>query len=300
MLQGEEERGKLRCPEKGKWFVGRECCGARAAGGKCSPRGGGKARGVGAVKRGLPFAGKSGKMAGTFKSRIHFEQMNWEKLYHSMLAKHGYDEKPQGFYTERHRIVPGCLGGKYEAGNVSYVPPRVHFLAHVMLARIHANHKLWLAALRMKTFKDGSKSNSRLYSIARRKHAEQISGDGAIMRGRKFSEETLEKIGARTRGKPQDPEHSRKISIATKGKKKSAEHVARVKATKALNPYVESKEAYEKRKAAMKGIKKSPEHIAKMKAKVWTPEEIARRVATRKANNLLKKQNLSGEYRGVC
>lgn len=72
--------------------------------------------------------------------------MNYAKIYTALtdrghLRFDGVSRKAAKasipFYVERHRIVPGCLGGKYNKSNVSWLTPEEHILAHMLLVKMH-------------------------------------------------------------------------------------------------------------------------------------------------------------------
>jgi hypothetical protein len=69
-------------------------------------------------------------------------------------------KKSRGDYLERHRILPGCMGGLYEEGNVVLTTRREHCILHLMLHKAFPlNEKLGECASMMM----GSKG-SRFYS----------------------------------------------------------------------------------------------------------------------------------------
>lgn len=79
-------------------------------------------------------------------------------------------------YSEKHRIVPGCLGGTYTKDNVVCLTPREHYVAHQLLIKIYPNEpKLVYAAHAMTVDSNGERANSRLYSWIRRKLANAAS-----------------------------------------------------------------------------------------------------------------------------
>jgi len=50
-------------------------------------------------------------------------------------------KKKRGDFLEKHRILPGSLGGKYEKGNVILVTRREHALLHLLLHKSFPEHK---------------------------------------------------------------------------------------------------------------------------------------------------------------
>ena len=63
--------------------------------------------------------------------------MNYQKIYNNIIVKYGLKEKPQENYTERHHIIPICMGGTNDHNNLVYLEARYHLLAHWLLSRIH-------------------------------------------------------------------------------------------------------------------------------------------------------------------
>ncbi len=79
--------------------------------------------------------------------------MDYRKLYDNLIlfrTKINPLEKSEELYTERHHIIPKCLGGDDNPENLVRLTAREHFLAHRFLAKIHPdNVGLCFAALRM-------------------------------------------------------------------------------------------------------------------------------------------------------
>lgn len=79
-------------------------------------------------------------------------------------------------YTEKHRILPGCMGGKYTKSNVVCLTPEEHYVAHQLLAKIYKNteyHRRLIFAVHRMT--NGRYRNNKLYGWIRRLHASAIS-----------------------------------------------------------------------------------------------------------------------------
>jgi len=103
--------------------------------------------------------------------------MNYQKIYDSLIdkARHRCLES----YTEKHHIVPRCMGGSDDADNLVSLTPEEHYLAHQLLVKIYPdNHKLSKAA----TMMVAQRPSNKLYGWLRRRHAkaQQIcqSGEG--------------------------------------------------------------------------------------------------------------------------
>lgn len=96
--------------------------------------------------------------------------MNYIKIYQALIdrAKH----RTLCEYTERHHIVPKCLGGDDESTNLVDLTPEEHYVAHQLLAKIYPEHHELVIAARMMTV--GRPSN-KLYGWLRKRHRTAMS-----------------------------------------------------------------------------------------------------------------------------
>jgi len=70
--------------------------------------------------------------------------MDYKKIHDSLIER-ARDRVIEG-YTEKHHIVPRCMGGSNEANNLIRLTPEEHFLVHQLLVKIYPkNHKLAFA-----------------------------------------------------------------------------------------------------------------------------------------------------------
>jgi uncharacterized protein (DUF1697 family) len=129
----------------------------------------------------------------------------------------GLDKKKLDFETEKHHILPKCMGGKNEDNNYVLLTYREHYIVHLILHRIYPhNNKLTFAVFKMSTIKSKSskyKVSSRTYEALRKEFI-------TINTGKVFSEETKKKISASQIGKKLSEEHKHKISVANKNPSK--------------------------------------------------------------------------------
>lgn len=97
--------------------------------------------------------------------------MNYKKHYDTLIER-SPKERPVDDYYEKHRIVPGCMGGKYEESNVVWLTPEEHFVAHQLLYKIYKHPKL-LYAINMMTIHDSNnRNNNKRYYWMRKKFLE--------------------------------------------------------------------------------------------------------------------------------
>lgn len=191
--------------------------------------------------------------------------MNYQKIYDA-ICKRGQERiLPKEVYSEKHHIVPKCLGGGNEKSNITTLTAREHFLVHYILTRIYPNDKrMWFTLnimLRMKKFPEiNCGKGSRLYEFIRTEVGKQRSGknhhlfgighspeackrisDGRKgkflgennhMFGKKRSEETKQRISEGRKGIPVSDETKRKQSESKKGKPLSKEHCQKIKDSK--------------------------------------------------------------------
>lgn len=58
----------------------------------------------------------------------------YARWYNELIQNAKNRDKPLG-YTEKHHIVPKCLGGGNRKSNIAFLTGREHFIAHAFLAR---------------------------------------------------------------------------------------------------------------------------------------------------------------------
>lgn len=155
--------------------------------------------------------------------------MNYQRIYEQLTAKDMIAD-----YTEKHHIIPRCMGGSNDPSNLVCLTPEAHYVAHQLLVKLYPdNHKLIYAANLMTA---GKYRNNKLYGWIR------------------------QRISTARKGKPQSPEHTAKVVAANKGRKHSAESIEKIRvATQNM-----SDETKGKMSASRKGKCKSAETRAKM------------------------------------
>ena len=161
--------------------------------------------------------------------------MNYVNVYYSII-KNRLDNPVEG-YVERHHIVPKSEGGTDNDDNIVALTAREHYIAHLLLAKIYDDFKMYSAIIYMQT--SGIKNrqfkyNNRLYGKMReefgKKSSERLKGrfvgEKSPMYGKHLSEETKRKISEAKcgqqswmKGKHHTEEAKAKISAVRKGKK---------------------------------------------------------------------------------
>lgn len=130
--------------------------------------------------------------------------MDYQRHYNKLIVR-AKSRLLEG-YTEKHRIIPGCMDGVYDENNVVLLTPEEHYVAHQLLVKIYPNnHKLIYAANMMSVSSvTNEQRNNKSYGWLKRKFSVAHSKN---MMGHSFN-----------KGIPKSEEHKRKLSEAHKGK----------------------------------------------------------------------------------
>lgn len=163
--------------------------------------------------------------------------MNYKKIYNDIMIRS--KNRVIDGYTEKHHIIPKCIGGTNHKSNIAILTPSEHFIAHQLLVKIYPdNGKIIYAARCMATMSNnGSRVNNKLFGWIREKYSREISKKFS---GVKFSEERLNAMSNLMKsrnltkernpfyGKTHTPEVREKIKKARTGIKLSDEHKKKI------------------------------------------------------------------------
>ena len=178
--------------------------------------------------------------------------MNYQ-LIHDQIIESAQARTLEG-YTERHHIIPKCLGGTNEKENLVNLTAREHFIIHKLLVEIYPNDsKLHWAAFMMAGC-SGNKKQDRNYRVGAREYErlrgnlkgtytpEQCKAISERMKGQqyrlggKLSKESRKKISDKAKGRPgwwEGKNHSKetklKLSIAAKNRLSRGPHTKETK-----------------------------------------------------------------------
>lgn len=179
--------------------------------------------------------------------------MNYKYHYDQLVERARLRGKPEE-YSERHHIIPRCLGGSDEPVNLVHLTAREHYVAHQLLVKMNPGHrKLAFAALTMTVTPHGHRQNNRTYAWVKKRFADSQRGAANVVHREDVkaklrvpkSEEHKDKLR-----KPKSAEHVRKIREAHLGKKLSPEHVEAIaRAVRANHPMRGRVQSAEARKA---------------------------------------------------
>jgi hypothetical protein len=209
--------------------------------------------------------------------------MDYGQIYSDLIERGLTRTLGDDVYLEKHHVWPKCMGGPDEASNIVKLTAEEHFLAHQLLVKMFPdNYKLAYAANMMCVSPKGNKqrSTNKRYGWLRKKmqtrqSPEHIAKRSAALKGRvsgmtgkKHSEETRCKMSKAAKGKPKSEKQRIKNSELKKGNKnmlgKKHSEESRLKMSEAHKNI--SEETRRKISEAAKRRKHSPETIAKREA----------------------------------
>jgi hypothetical protein len=124
-------------------------------------------------------------------------------------------------YSEKHHIVPKCLGGSNRKENIVRLTPEEHYVAHQLLVRMYPGHAGLVFAVKMMTISNNRViRNNKMFGWIKKILAEvqrEVSRPPSH-KGKKQSEEHIEKRISPLRGCIRSEESIRKQSEACKGR----------------------------------------------------------------------------------
>lgn len=128
--------------------------------------------------------------------------MDYYRIYTSLINKGKNRELSGDIYSEKHHIIPECMGGSNDESNLVKLTAKEHFVAHHLLWKIHPkNEKLFFAFKMMATASNHGKRKikctPRLYEKLRKEHSSKM---------RNRPQEVLDKISKANKGRKQSAE----------------------------------------------------------------------------------------------
>jgi len=219
-------------------------------------------------------------------------KMDYQKIYNNLIHR----KITRTGYVEKHHILPRCLGGIDNKENLIDLYPEEHYLAHLLLCKIHpGNQKLLYAALNMTTGSmiNNGKRNNKAYGWLRRQYAKSMSGDNNPARrdpnlqkeaakkrvGQKRTEETKARMSAAQKGRTFTEDTKKKMSEAVRNRPSVTEETRKKLSEKSkgrVGPWTGktmSNEIKAKMSASQTGKKMSEETKVKMRIAAKIREE---------------------------
>lgn len=124
------------------------------------------------------------------------------KRIHDQIIERAKNRVLEG-YSEKHHIIPKCIGGNDDKSNLVRLTAREHFIIHKLLCEIYPNERGLIYAAWMMTSTNNSKNRtyiicSREYERLRENfskyHSETIKGENNPFYGKLHTAETKTKI----------------------------------------------------------------------------------------------------------
>lgn len=101
--------------------------------------------------------------------------MDYHKIYDALIIR-GQNRVLAG-YKEKHHIIPRCLGGTDDAGNLVWLTPEEHYVCHLLLVKMNPGSvKLVKAAMFMVTANSNQQRTNKAYGWLKRQYAEYMRG----------------------------------------------------------------------------------------------------------------------------
>lgn len=222
--------------------------------------------------------------------------MDYQRIYIEFIADRKRRAASLVGYSEKHHILPRCLGGGEQSENIVRLTAGDHFFAHLLLAKIHGG-PLWYAINALIAGQRiGDRKADRRFMLRARRYYEQarkgfaeahsakmkgvFAGSAHPMYGKPCSPVALAKLKARLAdgfNPMSTPEARAKVGAAHRGKVLSEKTRRLIGASRIGVPVPPDVRA--KMSATHKGKKLKPETIAKLIAvntgKKRTPEQVA-------------------------
>lgn len=159
--------------------------------------------------------------------------MNYLNIYNQLMMKR-LKEPSTAEYTERHHVVPRCMGGVDSSDNLVVLSAKEHYVAHHLLYKHYKTAKLAHAWFMMLRCDPNQKRvfTARQHESATAAHSvalsETMKGEGNHFFGKKHTEETKRKISEANKGRiKSDSEIENWVKKVASGPK-SAEHRAKI------------------------------------------------------------------------
>ena len=96
--------------------------------------------------------------------------MNYRKIYDSLINR-GKSRILES-YSEKHHIIPRCMGGTDDKDNLVDLTPEEHYLAHQLLVKIYPDNHLLAMAVAMMI---PNRPSNKMYGWLRRRHSVAMS-----------------------------------------------------------------------------------------------------------------------------
>jgi len=204
--------------------------------------------------------------------------MNYQRIYDQLMDR-ARTRKLEG-YSEKHHLLPRCIGGNDEPENLRRLTAREHFVAHELLVKLYPdNYDLKYAVGKMS---HNRRYNSRKIDWVRRLHSEAIShnmkGKPSTFKGKKHTEEAKAEQSRKAYLRPPPSSETRKkLSIASsKQKETGGPNLGRTFTDETKKRQSASRNEF----IAKVGVSESTcKKLSKIRTEYWAAERVHRLIA---------------------
>lgn len=142
--------------------------------------------------------------------------MNYRGVYNRLMLKAWRRVEVVG-YSEKHHVIPRCLGGGNSKDNLVILTAAEHYIAHLLLMKMHPERRNMALPIILMSKNIGIGKRNKLVAVAREMAAQSH-------RGQKRSEETRKRISeAALKSFKEDPERAKEIIKRNKARVVSEE-----------------------------------------------------------------------------
>ena len=157
--------------------------------------------------------------------------MDYQKHYNALITRARC--RVLECYSEKHHVVPKCIGGTDSASNIVSLTPEEHYIAHQLLCKIYPHEGKLAFALKMMTVSNQHQQrNNKTYGWVKRQWRRALSnnmkgklvGEKNGMYNKRHTPEAIERMKVARSGGTITEEHKKAVSEASTGKTLSERH----------------------------------------------------------------------------
>jgi hypothetical protein len=138
--------------------------------------------------------------------------MNYHAIYNRLIDRARARQSFDG-YTERHHVVPKCVGGDDEPGNIVILTAEEHYIAHQLLVRMHPGNGslVWAAVNMTGKARNNAGRRNKLYGWLRRRFGLKPVRRWPLPNAAGSAARTLRSIGGSSLRRPRGEREARRI-----------------------------------------------------------------------------------------
>lgn len=147
--------------------------------------------------------------------------MDYHLPYFRLIERAKTRQTPEE-YTERHHVIPKCVGGTDDASNIVVLTAREHIHAHLLLVKMYPrSRKLKMALSAMLMNPNGERTTVRRHALLR-----ELSRQARV--GFVYSDESKKRMSESAKARGMNPDTIAKAIESNTGKQLSSEHRSKI------------------------------------------------------------------------